>query len=132
MNAAPSRWKIALALLLIFVGGVAVGAFGMLAAARHRVQQRTNASRWAEVSLKKIDESLHLTPAQRAQIDPLLARMAENLRRIRAESWLGWRRELDATLAAMMPFLDPQQRAALEQMRREAGERLLQVADGMK
>jgi Spy/CpxP family protein refolding chaperone len=84
------NWKIAVAFMIVFLAGGAIGSVFTLRFARPPVQQgRPTAPENFGVQLMQRwvrSNQLDLTPAQRQKIRPIVADTAEDLRRLRRES----------------------------------------------
>ena len=81
------KLRIALLLLLIFVGGGFVGWLaGRTSEPPERPAIRRQVMKTAEEVLKEMDASLHLTPEQRERINPLVVEWRKKARGIEATS----------------------------------------------
>jgi hypothetical protein len=109
------KWQVAVALLLVFIAGVAVGVFGTahhvrrLMFAMHPPHLR---GRMAE----HLRRELRLTPDQFAKVQPIVERSANRLEQIRAETNQRVRETIHQAHAEITPYLNPEQRTQLEQM----------------
>jgi len=119
-----SRGRAAILLLLTFAAGLAVG----LAAERHMLHRGTgqaerHSERAGRTTIERFASDLGITPAQQAQIDPILvdtrSRMSEVFDRVRPE----WELVVDSARARIEAVLTPEQvekyRALLEEQERE-------------
>ena len=79
-------WKIGACLLVIFLGGMAVGAITMLHVIRYEVARRADPARWTEVLLDRIDRRVHLTADQRRTLKPLVRSGVDQTRVVRAHA----------------------------------------------
>lgn len=107
--------RIAVALLLVFLAGVALGVFGTAHRVRrmmfehHRPHLR---GRMAE----HLRRELRLTPEQFAQIEPIVERSADRLEQIRKETNQRVHDTIRDAHGEMLPYLTPDQRARLQEM----------------
>jgi Spy/CpxP family protein refolding chaperone len=111
------KWQLAIALVIVFIAGMATGLF---AGARHAhlVFMGHNSAETGERMRTHIERELRLTPEQSAQISPIIDRTTAELGAIRKET----SHRVAATFAQahqeMIPFLTPEQRERLEEMKR--------------
>ena len=79
-------WKIGASLLVIFLGGMAVGAVLMLHVLRYEVARRADPARWTALLLHRIDRQVHLTPEQYRALEPLVRSGVDQARAVRARA----------------------------------------------
>lgn len=112
-------WKVVLTFTCVFLAGAVAGGFTYARFARTVVESRIRAEQFAASYLKRLDESLELTPGQAARIKPMVEAMGEELGRMRRETIASFQR-LDA---AIVKELTPEQKAKFEEMQRRMRER---------
>lgn len=119
-------WKVILAFALVFVAGAIFG--GALAPRWLRLDfDLQNRPPFTERVMKRLDEELHLTDAQRASILPIVERMAEETQRMRRDGAQTYRTVMDGYNAEIALQLTPEQRTKLEEMRKRFRERVDRV-----
>jgi hypothetical protein len=116
-----SSWKPALALLLVFVAGMAVGVVGTRAVVRRVVQQYlVNPD---EVRQNQLDiqlaRRLRLGPLQRPRVREILAEMQGQLKLIREETQPRRAMVVSNAETQIEAILRPAQLAAFQQMKAE-------------
>ena len=115
LRSTPGRWrswKIALCLVVIFVGGIAVGAVSTLQVLRYGIARRADPASWTPLMLDRIDHDVHLTAEQRRTLEPLVrAGIADTLQvRDRAFAEIAGIIERSRLQAAATLSADQQQR----------------------
>ncbi|MGI9089154.1 MAG: hypothetical protein ACR2HH_15675 [Chthoniobacterales bacterium] len=111
------KWKLALALAVVFLAGVAVGLF---AGARHAHfvfigRHGHNSERMRD----HLARQLRLTPKQSDQIAPIVDGMATQLDVIRTETKHRVATTFERAHQQRMPWLTPEQRERPEELKRE-------------
>lgn len=110
------RWKVILAFAGVFAAGVVCGeplsAWYSRYEARHRPP-------FAERTMKRYERELHLTPAQREKVGPVLVRWQDEWRRLRQENVRAMTTLIDRMHAEVGAELTAEQREKLELMRQE-------------
>ena len=111
------KWQLAVALIVVFVAGVATGLF---AGARHAhfVFMGRHSAHTGERMRSHIERELRLTPEQSAQISPIIDRTAAQLDVIRKETSQRVAATFGQAHDEMIPHLTPEQRERLEEMKR--------------
>jgi hypothetical protein len=119
-------WKVILAFALVFVAGAIFG--GALAPRWLRLDlDLQNRPPFTERVMKRLDQELSLTDAQRAGILPIVERMAEETQRMRRDGVQTYRTVMDGYNAEIALQLTPEQRTKLEEMRKRFRERMDRV-----
>ncbi|MBS0659929.1 MAG: periplasmic heavy metal sensor [Verrucomicrobia bacterium] len=120
----PSRWKIVLALVAIFVAGAVTGAY-----LPHTLRRwgggppRPSEEEMARHLQHRFRRTLSLTPEQEAKVNPLLEESARNLRNLRAESEKKVVETMEALHRQIRTLLTPEQQLKLEEMEKRRRER---------
>jgi Spy/CpxP family protein refolding chaperone len=110
-----TKWRIAVALILVFLAGIAVGVFGTahhvrrLMFAHHPPHLR---GRMAE----HLRRELALTPEQFGQVRPIVDRSADRLEKIREETNQRVHETIRQAHGEIVPYLTPEQRTKLAEM----------------
>ncbi len=112
-------WKVVLTFTCVFLAGAIAGGFTYARFARTVVESRIRAEQFASSYLKRLEESLGLTPEQVARIKPAIEATGEELGRMRRET-IGAFQRLDA---AIVKELTPEQKEKFEEMQRRMRER---------
>lgn len=110
-----AKSRIAAALLLVFLAGLATGVFAGAWHARHAFTGR-HGDRMADRMREHLQHQLKLTPAQLQEMNPILDDMAKQLQEIRADSG---RRVSEAMARAHQQLalhLTPEQQTELQRM----------------
>ena len=118
------KWQLAVALVIVFLAGVATGLF---AGARHAhfVFMGRHSAHTGERMRSHLQRQLHLTPEQSAQISPVIDRTAAQLDVIRKETSKRVAATFGQAHQEMIPYLSPEQRERLEEMKRRHRHMLL-------
>jgi Spy/CpxP family protein refolding chaperone len=121
---ASLKWKLALGFVLVFVAGVAAGAF--FGAAHFMQPPRPDFTHHRSLTDRmrnQMKTRLDLTPEQIERTAPLIEKTAQELEAIRAETGRRVRETLAASDRELAPLLTPEQRTKLEALaaRRDAG-----------
>ena len=109
------KWQLVIALLVVFLAGVATGLF---AGARHAhaVFMGHHQGPSGERMRRHLERQLRLTPEQSAQIFPIIERTAAQLDLIRRETGQRVSQTMRQAHEDMVPHLTPEQRGRLEEM----------------
>ena len=118
------KWKLAVVLLVVFLAGVATGLF---AGARHAhfVFMGRHSAHTADRMRSRLTHDLRLTPEQSAQISPIIDRSAAQLDLIRKETSHRVAATFKQAHEEMKPYLTPEQRERLEELKRRHRHMLL-------
>lgn len=120
----PSRWKIVLALVAIFVAGAVTGAYLPHAIRRWGAPPaRPSAEEMAAHLQARFKRGLGLDATQAEKIRPLLEESARNLRNLRAESERKVVESMEALHKELRAVLTPEQQKKLEEMEKRRRER---------
>lgn len=109
------KWRIAVALLFVFLAGVAVGVFGTA----HHVREVMLGHRpphFRGRMAEHLRRELRLTPEQFSQVQPIVDRSADRLEQIRRETNQRVQETIHAAHGELAPYLTPEQRARLDEM----------------
>ncbi len=107
---------LALAFLVVFLAGGTVGLFfGAFHARRHFMHRHDRFT--GERMRRHLERELALTPAQAAQVDPIITRTAAQLDAVRRETGERVRATMRQAHEEIAPLLTPAQRERLEGMR---------------
>lgn len=112
-------WKVVLTFTCVFLAGAVAGGFTYARFARTVVESRIRSEQFASSYLKRLEESLELTPEQVVRIKPVIEATGEELGRMRRET-IGAFQRLDA---AIVKELTPEQKTKFEEMQRRMRER---------
>jgi Spy/CpxP family protein refolding chaperone len=116
-------WKMVLLLLGIYIVGGVTGAFVMARVIHERVAHRPMPEQWAPMQLKRLAERLDLSADQQAQLEPIVKRNMDELRKLRTYSMAETRTVFERMEREIAEKLTPEQRAKYEQMNKEMRER---------
>jgi Spy/CpxP family protein refolding chaperone len=116
-------WKVVLVLVGIFIAGGVTGAFVMARVIREKVAHRPMPDQWAPMQLKRLTERLDLTPEQKEQLQPIVKRNMDELRKLRNSAMAETRTVFERMQREIQEKLTPEQRAKFDQMNREFRER---------
>lgn len=111
--------KIILTFTCVFLAGAIAGGFVYARFARTVVENRIRAEQFASSQMKRLQETLELTPEQVARIKPIVDTMGEELGKMRQATIASFQR-MDAAIAKE---LTPEQRTEFEEMQRRMRER---------
>ena len=109
------RWQIALALVFVFLAGVAIGAFTSVYHVRRLMFEHRPEHLRGRLS-DHLRRELSLTPEQFDKIRPIVDRSADRLEEIRAETGHRVAETMRQSHAEIAPLLTGEQKAKLEQM----------------
>ena len=111
------KWRLAVALVIVFLAGIATGLF---AGARHAhfVFMGRHSGQSGERMRTHLEHELKLTPAQAAQIGPITDRTAAQLEAIRKETSHRVAQTFSQAHKEMLPLLTPEQQERLEELKR--------------
>lgn len=125
------HWKALLAALFLFVAGIGVGVLGTIGFGLRQVRavfrEPAAAGRFERATgrlEKRLTAELALDDAQSAMVHRELARTAEELRSLRADTVQRTRRTVAGTILRIGAELPPEKRAQLRQLARKRLERL--------
>ena len=110
-----AKWRIVVALALVFLAGTAVGVFGTAHHVRRIIfehQPPHFRGRMAE----HLRRELHLSGEQFSQIEPIVERSADRLDQIREETNRQVHETFQQTHNDILPYLTPEQRTKLHEM----------------
>ncbi len=120
-------FKISLVCAGIFLAG---GVSGVLGTLRYnelrRASHRPNAESFGPNQMQRFSEALKLTEKQQEQIQPILNQTADELRKLRKESYRSSAALIAKMEARMAELLTPEQRERLAVMQTEQRERIKQ------
>ena len=113
------KWQLAVALLIVFLAGVATGLFAGARHAHFVFMGRHSGAHTGERMRSRLERQLRLTPEQSAQIAPIIDRTAAQLEAIRKETSKRVAATFDQAHQETIPYLTPEQRERLEEMKRK-------------
>ena len=111
------KWKLTVALVIVFLAGVATGLFAGARRA-HVVFMGRHSAHTGERMRSHLERRLQLTPEQAAQVSPIISRTAAQLEVIRSETSQRVAATFGQAHQEMMPYLTPEQRERLQKMKR--------------
>jgi Spy/CpxP family protein refolding chaperone len=119
------KWKLAFALLLVFVAGVVTGGF-LTALHVHRfILGPPHSGVLAGQMREHLRRELQLTPDQMAKIAPVIDSTTAKLEAIRVETAERVRNAMDESASAINPQLTPEQQKKMAALREEHRHRLM-------
>ena len=107
------KWAIAAGVLMVFIAGIATGAF-IGARKAHDVLAFKHQGRMGERMRGHLIRELELTPDQIDKVSPIIDDTSRRLHEIRRESRRRVAETMQQSHSAMAPHLTPQQRERLE------------------
>ncbi len=110
------KWQLVVALVVVFLAGVATGLFAGARHAHFRFIMH-HSEKTGDRMRRHLERQLHLTPDQTGQVGPIIDRAAEQLEVIRKETSTRVARTMGQAHDEMVPFLTPEQRQRLEEMK---------------
>ena len=116
-------WKMVLLLLGIYVAGGLTGAFVTMKVGREMWARRPMPEQWTQMQLARLAERLDLSAEQKEQIQPIVKRNMDELRKLRTESMAGTKTVFDRMEREIAEKLTPEQRTKYEQMNKEFRDR---------
>ena len=116
-------WKMVLLLLGIYIAGGVTGALVMARVIRERVAHRPMPEQWAPMQLKRLAERLDLSAEQQEQLEPIVKRNMEELRKLRTYSMTESKTVFERMEREISEKLTPDQRTKYEQMNKEFRDR---------
>lgn len=124
-RSAARRWKFRLGVVLVFLLGVVIGGVGTGLFIFHGIDRVLHADTagFTARAMAHLDDDLDLTPAQRAAIEPEVARASTRLADLRRQVLDDVRRIVDESAARVSAHLRPDQQRRLEQHLQHAMER---------
>jgi Spy/CpxP family protein refolding chaperone len=120
---AKLKWLITLGFVVVFAAGIATGVFADAWRAKQKVvvlkQSGTEEPppRLTERMIARFDRELELTPEQLEQTRPIFEETARRLHEIREETGRRVRATMTESHEQLAPFLTPEQREHLKQMK---------------
>ncbi len=111
--------KVVLIFTVVFMAGVVAGGFTYARFARTVVESRIRSEQFASSQMKRLEESLELTPEQMVRIKPVVEATGDELGRMRRETIAAFQR-MEATITKE---LTSEQREKYEEMQRRMRER---------
>ncbi len=118
-----SRGRAAVLLLLIFAAGLAVGLAGERYALHRGAGNDSAPEREGRSTIERFADDLGITPAQQAQIDPILLETREQMSAVFDQVRPEWEAVVDSAKARIESVLSPDQveryRVLLEEQERE-------------
>lgn len=121
------KWQLAVALVVVFAAGVATGLFAGARHAHWSFIMRHSGSPDDRMR-RHLERELKLTPEQVAQVGPIMDRTSQQLETIRKETNARVSETMRKAHDDMIPFLTPEQRERLEEMKRRH-QRVLHLQD---
>ena len=109
---------IALAGVVVFFAGAAVGLFAGAVHVRHHAVMFRHGPHMGERMQEHLEHELRLTPEQSAKVTPIIQQMSAQLESIRQETSERVTKTMNDSHQAMLPLLTPEQRQKLEELRR--------------
>src|SRR5215210_3693859 len=111
------KWRLVIALVIVFFAGVAVG---MMSAAHHarRIFIGRHSIQVGDRMHEHLRRELKLTAEQDKKVTPVLNEMSRRLETIREETSQRVAETMGESHRALTPLLTPEQNAKLEQMKR--------------
>jgi hypothetical protein len=107
------RWKLILALVVVFVAGLAVGIAGTLRAVQKRIQDAQNPATWTPRTLDWLRKELRLTPEQEEKVRPAVEEAVAELKDLRDNADRTRRALIGRMLFQVSDHLDETQREKL-------------------
>ena len=118
MNSAL-KWKLAFALLLVFVAGVTTGGLLSTLHMRRHFLGPPHSGEVGDRMREHLRRALDLTPEQAAKIAPIVDATSAKLESIRVETAQRVRNAMDESERQISPQLTPDQQKKLEKLKRE-------------
>lgn len=109
------KWRIAVALLLVFVAGIAVGVFGSAHHVRHMMFQHHPPHFRGRIA-EHLRRELRLSDQQFSQVQPIVQRFADQLDKIREETNQRVHDTIRQSHNEIAPYLTPEQQSKLKEM----------------
>jgi len=110
---------------VVFLLGATVGSLTVMGLGKKVVAQKLqatpaqNASRWVD----KLDQQLHLTPAQKEQFLPVLEESLDDIQIVRRRSFAATRQILENAESQLLPGLTEEQKKSYERLKTERREK---------
>lgn len=117
------RLRIALLCAVVFLAGGVAGAGLAVGVGKRAVRGRLDATRWAGETMRRFDRRLHLEPAQRERIEPIVRDMTSDMRRIGAEAAAAWAATIADGSERVRSELTPEQQKEFDRLTSEMRER---------
>ncbi len=116
------KWRIAIVLVIVFCAGVATG---VMAGARHaRHVFARHSAHFSDRMREHLQRKLELTPEQAVKVAPIVDQIGKRLEVIRDETSKRVAQTMAEAHREVVPLLDAEQRAKLEQMKNRHERRL--------
>jgi Spy/CpxP family protein refolding chaperone len=112
------KWWIAVAGVVVFLAGTAVGLFAGAFHVRHHAFVFRHGPRMGDRMQQHLQQELQLTPEQSAKITPIIERMSAELETIREETSARVTQTMNDSHQEMLPLLTPEQGQKLAELRR--------------
>ena len=109
------KWQIALALVFVFLAGVATGVFGTVHHIRFMMFEH-HSGRIRERMTEHLQRELRLTPQQLEQVHPIIERCADRLDAIRVETSRRVADTMKQSHDEIAPQLTAEQKTKLDRM----------------
>ena len=113
------KWKLAFALLLVFVAGVTTGGLLSTLHARRHFLGPPHSGEMGDRMREHLRRALDLTPEQAAKIAPIVDATSAKLEAIRVETAQRVRNAMEESERQISPELSPEQQKKLHQMKLE-------------
>lgn len=110
-----TKWRIVVALVLVFLAGTAVGVFGTAQHVR-RMFVEHHPGRLRGRMAEHLRRELHLTDEQFSKVQPIVERSADQLEQIRIDTNQRVQETIRQAHSELLPYLTPEQRIELQQM----------------
>ncbi len=111
------KWRLVLALVIVFCAGVAVGVLGAAHHARREFFAR-HSLHFGDRMREHLRRELNLTPEQYDKVAPIIDEMSNRLEAIRGETRQKVAETMGESRNQIAPLLTPEQRDKLDQMKR--------------
>lgn len=117
--------KIWIGLLVLFLSGVSVGAFGTWIIAERRIMESFAHDRppFHQAVMRRLSRDLNLDDSQRPRIEKIVIQTQEELRALRESTLPERHRIMERSLGAMKLELSPEQQKKLEEIHEKVEER---------
>ena len=113
------KWKLAFALLLVFVAGVTTGALLSTLHVQHHFLGPPHSGAVGDRMREHLQRALDLTPEQAAKIAPIVDATSAKLESIRVETAQRVRNAMEESERQISPQLTPEQKEKLKKLKLE-------------
>ena len=113
------KWKLAFALLLVFIAGATTGGLLTTLHTRHHFLGPPHSGAVGDRMREHLRRALDLTPEQAAKIAPIIDATSAKLESIRVETAQRVRNAMDESERQISPQLTPEQQEKLEKLKLE-------------